>query len=129
MFFSGGLQSVHMVSNESNNLRNHDCLCHQKVDSPNYTQVKIIAVLITDVCRRYYTANPSFSLLLIKIKEEPIDDEYNQNLPSSISTENIKDEPNMSKVGHTLLFKRSWKTFFYKLHKSCLLEKMRSLLK
>ncbi|XP_032391770.1 uncharacterized protein LOC116701860 isoform X1 [Etheostoma spectabile] len=27
------------------------------------------------------------------IKEEPIDEEYNQNLPSSISTENIKDEP------------------------------------
>ncbi|XP_075962356.1 uncharacterized protein LOC142965335 isoform X3 [Anarhichas minor] len=27
------------------------------------------------------------------IKEEPIDEEYNQNLPSSISTEDIKDEP------------------------------------
>ncbi|XP_039675539.1 uncharacterized protein LOC120570916 isoform X4 [Perca fluviatilis] len=27
------------------------------------------------------------------IKEEPIDEAYNQNLPSSISTENIKDEP------------------------------------
>ncbi|XP_034748086.1 uncharacterized protein LOC117956880 isoform X2 [Etheostoma cragini] len=27
------------------------------------------------------------------IKEEPMDEEYNQNLPSSISTENIKDEP------------------------------------
>ncbi|XP_034401108.1 uncharacterized protein LOC117738995 isoform X2 [Cyclopterus lumpus] len=27
------------------------------------------------------------------IKEEPVDEEYNQNLPSSISTEGIKDEP------------------------------------
>ncbi|XP_038581361.1 zinc finger MYM-type protein 4-like [Micropterus salmoides] len=31
------------------------------------------------------------------IKEEPIDEEYNQNLSSSISTENIKDEPNRVK--------------------------------
>ncbi|XP_070702934.1 zinc finger MYM-type protein 4-like [Pempheris klunzingeri] len=37
------------------------------------------------------------SLPLIKIKEEPVDEEYNQNLPSSISTENIKDEPNSTK--------------------------------
>ncbi|XP_067468322.1 uncharacterized protein [Thunnus thynnus] len=33
------------------------------------------------------------------IKEEPIDEEYNQNLPSSVSTDDIKDEPNMSKEG------------------------------
>ncbi|XP_044027833.1 uncharacterized protein LOC122864451 isoform X2 [Siniperca chuatsi] len=31
------------------------------------------------------------------IKEEPNDDEYNQNLSSSISTEDIKDEPNVAK--------------------------------
>ncbi|XP_050925183.1 uncharacterized protein LOC108898774 [Lates calcarifer] len=31
------------------------------------------------------------------IKEEPIDEEYNQNLPPSVSTENIKDEPNVAK--------------------------------
>ncbi|XP_062291642.1 uncharacterized protein LOC133996101 isoform X2 [Scomber scombrus] len=31
------------------------------------------------------------------IKEEPIDEEYNQNLPSSVSTADIKDEPNMKK--------------------------------
>ncbi|XP_039978355.1 LOW QUALITY PROTEIN: uncharacterized protein LOC120786776 [Xiphias gladius] len=31
------------------------------------------------------------------IKEEPIDEEYNQNLPPSISAEDIKDEPNVAK--------------------------------
>uniref|UniRef100_A0A4W6DAT5 TRASH domain-containing protein n=1 Tax=Lates calcarifer TaxID=8187 RepID=A0A4W6DAT5_LATCA len=40
---------------------------------------------------------PSLSLSSIKIKEEPIDEEYNQNLPPSVSTENIKDEPNVAK--------------------------------
>lgn len=43
-------------------------------------------------------------LLFIKIKEEPIDEEYNQNLPSSISTEDIKDEPNVAKLGHMVCF-------------------------
>ncbi|XP_049890842.1 uncharacterized protein LOC126384039 isoform X1 [Epinephelus moara] len=32
------------------------------------------------------------------IKEEPIDEEYNQNLPSSISTDDIKDEPKAGDV-------------------------------
>lgn len=52
--------------------------------------------------------NQALSSLLIQIKEEPIDEEYNQNLPSSISTENIKDEPkagdDVAKVGHIKRF-------------------------
>ncbi|XP_040909011.1 uncharacterized protein LOC121191726 isoform X2 [Toxotes jaculatrix] len=36
------------------------------------------------------------------IKEEPIDEEYNQNLPPSISAEDIKDEPNVAKPAEDL---------------------------
>uniref|UniRef100_A0A4W6DBP6 TRASH domain-containing protein n=1 Tax=Lates calcarifer TaxID=8187 RepID=A0A4W6DBP6_LATCA len=56
-------------------------------------------VKFKEVIRIYHIdiTYPSLSLSSIKIKEEPIDEEYNQNLPPSVSTENIKDEPNVAK--------------------------------
>lgn len=35
---------------------------------------------------------------LVKVKDEPIDEDYDQALISS--TANVKDEPNIAKVGH-----------------------------
>ena len=37
---------------------------------------------------------------LVKVKDEPIDEDYDQALISSTSTANVKDEPNIAKVGH-----------------------------
>lgn len=41
---------------------------------------------------------------LLKIKEEPIDEEYKEYFSFSISAEDIKDEPKVAKVGHTIRF-------------------------
>lgn len=38
---------------------------------------------------------------LVKVKDEPIDEEYEQALISSTSTATVKDEPNIAKVRHT----------------------------
>lgn len=98
-------------NNNNNNTRKLDyskvsrwvsvCAC-KKVDSLNYTPVRIITILPTDFSVLNVTQLIRLSSLLIKIKEEPIDEEYNQSLPSSISTEDIKDEPNVAKVGHMI---------------------------
>lgn len=40
---------------------------------------------------------------VIKVKDEPADDEYEQALTSPTSTASVKDEPNTAKVGYELL--------------------------
>ena len=41
---------------------------------------------------------------LLKIKEEPSDEEYKQYFSFSISAEDIKDEPKVAKVGQMIRF-------------------------
>lgn len=42
---------------------------------------------------------------LVKVKDEPVDEEYEQALISSSSTASVKDEPNTAKVGRTSFHK------------------------
>lgn len=51
------------------------------------------------------SARSSPSPPLVKVKDEPIDEEYDQALTSFTSTASVKDEPNTAKVGHTLSHK------------------------
>ncbi|XP_031151492.1 uncharacterized protein LOC116047099 isoform X3 [Sander lucioperca] len=60
--------------------------------SPEETDIKDVKPSISPEENDIKEVKPSIPNLDC-IKEEPIDEEYNQNLPSSISTENIKDEP------------------------------------
>lgn len=62
---------------------------------------RVFLLLLQEKQEELHPIKSSPSPPLVKVKDEPIDEEYEQALVSSTSTASVKDEPNTAKVTHT----------------------------
>ncbi|KAI4820541.1 hypothetical protein KUCAC02_028515 [Chaenocephalus aceratus] len=107
-----GEQEAQMKEEQENHLMEEDCShspaifnTGRDISSPatEVKGIKVVNLLIPrlDTVRENAADQPirsSPSPPLVKVKDEPIDEDYDQALISS--TANVKDEPNIAKVGH-----------------------------